>query len=473
MTVFDLEKDDLLRLSPAQLEELIARLAEAEVASVGYGPGRVHRSGSIDAPDGGVDIRVVVPATELDTGFPARPDTIVQVKKSSMPPSAIKKEMRPGGTLSPAISRQALFRRLDNRHVLGLFFRLLHMRRTLPSAIFRKGRALALVAAIPEQAWMRDAIVAIILVLRGFRFGRLARPLKPTFRAFEIGFDQIGTNPFASETLGHLARDATAPKGVEHNVTRVSDHANEVFRQSGGETCRMSIDPLFFAIAHVAAVAFGVRDRDQVWRNRRAVVDGKLLADIVAGRAKLRLVAVVEQRFHAVTIGLQHASVARTRPRRFGKPPNRVGPIFHPNAPHIDPFGGCRQLRRIPPIELLGEVETVSLAKHDQKLEVIKAAHRKPRLPRAAQVDHKATVFLEDTVKLHREIPKPLKVGVFLLVAVVLFASERKRRARHDQVNGFLLPALHYVQAVGVIDAPQTGLVIDCKRLFFCHFCLP
>ena len=35
MTVFDLEKDDLLRLSPAQLEELIARLAEAEVASVG------------------------------------------------------------------------------------------------------------------------------------------------------------------------------------------------------------------------------------------------------------------------------------------------------------------------------------------------------------------------------------------------------------------------------------------------------
>ena len=115
MTVFDLEKDDLLRLSPAQLEELIARLAEAEVASVGYGPGRVHRSGSIDAPDGGVDIRVVVPATELDTGFPARPDTIVQVKKSSMPPSAIKKEMRPGGTLSPAISRHALFRRLANR----------------------------------------------------------------------------------------------------------------------------------------------------------------------------------------------------------------------------------------------------------------------------------------------------------------------------------------------------------------------
>ena len=107
MTVFDLEKDDLLRLSPAQLEELIARLAEAEVASVGYGPGRVHRSGSIDSPDGGVDIRVVVPATELDTGFPARPDTIVQVKKSSMPPSAIKKEMRPGGTLSPAVSRHA------------------------------------------------------------------------------------------------------------------------------------------------------------------------------------------------------------------------------------------------------------------------------------------------------------------------------------------------------------------------------
>lgn len=33
MAIFDIEKDELLRLSDAQLEELIARLAEAEIAA--------------------------------------------------------------------------------------------------------------------------------------------------------------------------------------------------------------------------------------------------------------------------------------------------------------------------------------------------------------------------------------------------------------------------------------------------------
>jgi hypothetical protein len=35
MAVFEIEKDDLLRLSETQLEELVARLAEADVATVG------------------------------------------------------------------------------------------------------------------------------------------------------------------------------------------------------------------------------------------------------------------------------------------------------------------------------------------------------------------------------------------------------------------------------------------------------
>lgn len=36
MAIFDIEKDELLRLSDIQLEELIARLAEAEVAMHGH-----------------------------------------------------------------------------------------------------------------------------------------------------------------------------------------------------------------------------------------------------------------------------------------------------------------------------------------------------------------------------------------------------------------------------------------------------
>lgn len=107
MAIFDIGKDELLRLSDTQLEELIARLAEAEVAAHGYSPAWVSWSGSINAPDGGIDIHVQVPVDKLSTGFLERPDTILQAKKHSMPMAAITKEMVTDRRLSPAISAQA------------------------------------------------------------------------------------------------------------------------------------------------------------------------------------------------------------------------------------------------------------------------------------------------------------------------------------------------------------------------------
>lgn len=107
MAIFDIEKDELLRLSDTQLEELIARLAEAEVAMHGHSPACVNWSGSITAPDGGVDIHVQVPVDQLNAGFLVRPDMVFQAKKSRMPKSAIVKEMGTGITLAPIISEQA------------------------------------------------------------------------------------------------------------------------------------------------------------------------------------------------------------------------------------------------------------------------------------------------------------------------------------------------------------------------------
>lgn len=107
MAIFDIEKDELLRLSDVQLEELIARLAEAEVALHGHSPARVSWSGSINAPDGGIDVHIQVPVDKLSTGFIERPDTIFQAKKQSMPKAEITKEMTPNGKLIPAISEQA------------------------------------------------------------------------------------------------------------------------------------------------------------------------------------------------------------------------------------------------------------------------------------------------------------------------------------------------------------------------------
>ncbi|EFN4401352.1 TPA: hypothetical protein ACUA7X_004954, partial [Escherichia coli] len=100
MAIFDIEKDELLRLSDIQLEELIARLAEAEVAMHGHSPACVNWSGSITAPDGGIDIHVQVPIDQLKAGFLVRPDTVFQAKKHKMPKSAIEREIGTGKALS-------------------------------------------------------------------------------------------------------------------------------------------------------------------------------------------------------------------------------------------------------------------------------------------------------------------------------------------------------------------------------------
>lgn len=107
MDIFDIEEDDLLKLDATQLEKLILRLAEAELASKGYSPADVYRSGSMTASDGGIDIHVQVPVEQLDIGFLRRPDTVFQAKKSKMQPSKITKEMQPDGKLSSAIVKQA------------------------------------------------------------------------------------------------------------------------------------------------------------------------------------------------------------------------------------------------------------------------------------------------------------------------------------------------------------------------------
>ena len=107
MAIFDLEKDDLLRLTDTELEELVARLAEAEVAANGHSPAWVSWSGSINAPDEGIDIHVQLPVDTLNTGFLVRADTILQAKKHSMPKASITNEMATDGQLSPTISGQA------------------------------------------------------------------------------------------------------------------------------------------------------------------------------------------------------------------------------------------------------------------------------------------------------------------------------------------------------------------------------
>ena len=93
MAIFDIEKDDLLRLSDVLLEELIARLAEAEVAAQGHSPANVSWSGSIKARDEGIDIHVQVDTPELNTGFllPSRYDPPVQKRTRCRSPRSLRR----------------------------------------------------------------------------------------------------------------------------------------------------------------------------------------------------------------------------------------------------------------------------------------------------------------------------------------------------------------------------------------------
>ncbi|MCE6967416.1 hypothetical protein [Cereibacter sphaeroides] len=93
MPIFEIEKDDLLGLDDGQLEELIARLCEAEIAAKSHAISSVRWGGSLTAADGGVDVRVTVKDPTFVGDFIRRRDTVYQAKVPSMAQVAIKKEI--------------------------------------------------------------------------------------------------------------------------------------------------------------------------------------------------------------------------------------------------------------------------------------------------------------------------------------------------------------------------------------------
>ena len=93
MPIFELDKDELLDLTDGQLEELVARLSEAEVAKAGHASSSVRWMGALTAADGGIDVQVIVPNSSYSGDFVPRAETVFQVKKPSMPPAKISEEM--------------------------------------------------------------------------------------------------------------------------------------------------------------------------------------------------------------------------------------------------------------------------------------------------------------------------------------------------------------------------------------------
>ncbi len=101
--MFEVTGKEIQQLDDKQLRTLVARLAVAELLSLGQPISGVTAGGDQNAPDGGLDVRVEVPAAGFKGDFVPRAVTGFQVKKSDMAPAAIATEMKPKGALRPVL----------------------------------------------------------------------------------------------------------------------------------------------------------------------------------------------------------------------------------------------------------------------------------------------------------------------------------------------------------------------------------
>jgi len=105
--MFEITGDDIALLNHEQLRMLIGRLCEAELRRHDQSTAHVTWGGNQNAGDGGIDVRVSLPANFHTDGFIPRTATGFQVKKQDMPRGAIINEMAPHGDLRPSIQALA------------------------------------------------------------------------------------------------------------------------------------------------------------------------------------------------------------------------------------------------------------------------------------------------------------------------------------------------------------------------------
>jgi len=101
--MFEITGDDVARLTDEDLRSLVGLLCAGEAKRLGFPASFITWGGHQDAADGGLDVRVALPAVAKIDGFVPRSATGFQVKSAAMPRHKILEEMRPNGTLRPAI----------------------------------------------------------------------------------------------------------------------------------------------------------------------------------------------------------------------------------------------------------------------------------------------------------------------------------------------------------------------------------
>lgn len=89
------------------VERLDGRIVRAELRRRGLSTSAATWGGNQTAKDGGLDVRVSLPAGTKIDGFIPKADTGFQVKKPDMPRGEIIEEMKPKGAVRPVIAELA------------------------------------------------------------------------------------------------------------------------------------------------------------------------------------------------------------------------------------------------------------------------------------------------------------------------------------------------------------------------------
>src|SRR5438552_18921454 len=99
--MFEITPDDIARLSDEELRSLVGFLCEAELRSRGFPVSAVTWGGNQNAADGGIDVRVALPAGTAINGFVPRPLVGFQVKRCAQtaccarPSASLRKSRAP------------------------------------------------------------------------------------------------------------------------------------------------------------------------------------------------------------------------------------------------------------------------------------------------------------------------------------------------------------------------------------------
>src|SRR4030088_1798785 len=99
MGMFEITGDHIAELNDEDLRSLIGLLCEDELRRRGLPASAVTWGGNQNAKDGGLDVRVALPAGTVIDGFIPRAATGFQVKVPDMPRQGIIDEMKPSGVV--------------------------------------------------------------------------------------------------------------------------------------------------------------------------------------------------------------------------------------------------------------------------------------------------------------------------------------------------------------------------------------